>query len=62
MPVRTRLTYTPVDAVTLTRLPTGSYVADFGRVYATILEGWLGLPSATAAGGTFERLPLFGAE
>jgi uncharacterized protein (DUF1501 family) len=32
---------------------------DFRRVYATVLEDWLGLPSATAAGGDFERLPLF---
>jgi uncharacterized protein (DUF1501 family) len=32
---------------------------DFRRVYATLLEDWLGLPSATAAGGDFERLPLF---
>jgi uncharacterized protein (DUF1501 family) len=32
---------------------------DFRRVYATILEEWLGLPSRTVLGGTFERLPLF---
>jgi uncharacterized protein (DUF1501 family) len=32
---------------------------DFRRVYATLLEDWLGLPSATALAGSFERLPLF---
>jgi uncharacterized protein (DUF1501 family) len=32
---------------------------DFRRVYATVLEDWLGLPSKTALAGTFERLPLF---
>ncbi len=32
---------------------------DFRRVYATVLEEWLGLPTQSALGGTFERLPLF---
>ena len=32
---------------------------DFRRVYATVLEGWLGLRSKSALGGTFESLPLF---
>jgi uncharacterized protein (DUF1501 family) len=32
---------------------------DFRRVYATVLEGWLGLPAKTALAGTFEPLPLF---
>jgi uncharacterized protein (DUF1501 family) len=32
---------------------------DFRRVYATVLEDWLGLPAKTALGGSFERLPLF---
>jgi uncharacterized protein (DUF1501 family) len=32
---------------------------DFRRVYATILEGWLGLSGRTALGEVFERLPLF---
>jgi uncharacterized protein (DUF1501 family) len=32
---------------------------DFRRVYATVLEGWLGLASKTALNGTFERMPLF---
>ena len=32
---------------------------DFRRVYASVLEDWLGLPSETALAGKFERLPLF---
>jgi uncharacterized protein (DUF1501 family) len=32
---------------------------DFRRVYATVLEGWLGLPARAALGGAFEPLPLF---
>jgi uncharacterized protein (DUF1501 family) len=32
---------------------------DFRRVYATVLEDWLGLPSKAALAGAFERLPLF---
>jgi uncharacterized protein (DUF1501 family) len=32
---------------------------DFRRVYASVLEAWLGLPSETALAGKFERLPLF---
>jgi uncharacterized protein (DUF1501 family) len=32
---------------------------DFRRVYATVLEDWLGLSSETALAGKFERLPLF---
>jgi uncharacterized protein (DUF1501 family) len=32
---------------------------DFRRVYATVLTGWLGLPSDEALGGVFEPLPLF---
>jgi uncharacterized protein (DUF1501 family) len=31
---------------------------DFRRVYATVLEDWLGLPAPAALGGRFERLPL----
>jgi uncharacterized protein (DUF1501 family) len=34
-------------------------VFDFRRVYATILDEWLGLPSRTVLRGTHERLPLF---
>ncbi len=33
-------------------------VVDFRRVYATILESWLGLPAGAALGGKFEPLPL----
>jgi uncharacterized protein (DUF1501 family) len=32
---------------------------DFRRVYATVLEDWLGLPAKAALAGTFERLTLF---
>jgi|SRR5579884_445338 len=32
---------------------------DFRRVYATVLEDWLGLPSKSALGATFDTLPLF---
>jgi uncharacterized protein (DUF1501 family) len=32
---------------------------DFRRVYATVLEDWLGLPAKTALGGAHEHLPLF---
>jgi uncharacterized protein (DUF1501 family) len=32
---------------------------DFRRVYATVLEDWLGLPAKPTLGETFERLPLF---
>ena len=33
-------------------------LVDFRRVYATVLERWLGLPSGTALGGAFEPLLL----
>ena len=32
---------------------------DFRRIYATILDDWLGLPARSALGEDFERLPLF---
>jgi uncharacterized protein (DUF1501 family) len=32
---------------------------DFGRVYASVLEGWLGVASRAALGGEFEPLALF---
>jgi uncharacterized protein (DUF1501 family) len=32
---------------------------DFRRVYATILEDWLGLSARETLGGNFDRLPLF---
>ena len=31
---------------------------DFRRIYASLLEDWLGLPSRESLGGAFERLPL----
>jgi uncharacterized protein (DUF1501 family) len=32
---------------------------DFRRVYATVLEDWLGLASKPALGADFDKLPLF---
>jgi uncharacterized protein (DUF1501 family) len=32
---------------------------DFRRVYATVLEDWLGLTSKNALNGSFEHMPLF---
>jgi uncharacterized protein (DUF1501 family) len=32
---------------------------DFRRIYATVLEDWLGLRATAALGGSFARLPLF---
>jgi uncharacterized protein (DUF1501 family) len=32
---------------------------EFRRVYASVLEGWLGVSSEAALGGAFEKLPLF---
>jgi uncharacterized protein (DUF1501 family) len=32
---------------------------DFRRLYASVLEDWLGLPSKPALGGAFAKLPLF---
>jgi uncharacterized protein (DUF1501 family) len=32
---------------------------DFRRVYATVLEDWLGLPAKPALGAAFEKMPLF---
>jgi uncharacterized protein (DUF1501 family) len=32
---------------------------DFRQVYATVLEGWLGLPAKETLSGTFECVPLF---
>jgi uncharacterized protein (DUF1501 family) len=32
---------------------------DFRQVYATVLDGWLGLPAKEVLGDEFERLPLF---
>jgi alpha-L-rhamnosidase len=36
VPVRTRIVYEPVHAVSVTRLASGALVADFGKVYAAI--------------------------
>ena len=49
VPVRTRLVYEPVHPVSLTKLASGSYVADFGKVYAAI-------PSVTFRQGLPGRL------
>jgi uncharacterized protein (DUF1501 family) len=35
------------------------HTVDFRRVYATVLDQWLGGGSSTVLGGTFEPLPLF---
>jgi hypothetical protein len=32
---------------------------DFRRVYASVLEDWLGLPSKASLSGDFTKLPLF---
>jgi uncharacterized protein (DUF1501 family) len=32
---------------------------DFRKIYATVLDQWLGLPAKSALSGTFEPLPLF---
>src|SRR5579863_1525864 len=34
------------------------YTVDFRSVYATVLERWLGRPSATVLGGSFQKLPV----
>src|SRR5437899_581152 len=43
----------------LTALDDGNlqYSTDFRRVYATVLEKWLGADSSTVLGGTFDTLP-----
>jgi uncharacterized protein (DUF1501 family) len=35
------------------------FTTDFRRVYAAVLEDWLGLPSRPALGSVFEPMPLF---
>ncbi len=32
---------------------------DFRRIYASVLEDWLGLPAPTSLGASFEPMPLF---
>src|SRR5262249_3916001 len=34
------------------------HAVDFRRVYASVLDGWLGCPSQSVLGQAFERLPL----
>ena len=34
------------------------FTTDFRSVYATVLERWLGRPSAPVLNGTFEKLPV----
>ncbi|MBI4607035.1 MAG: DUF1501 domain-containing protein [Planctomycetes bacterium] len=48
----------------LTELDSGDLVmtTDFRRVYATVLDGWLGAPSEKVLGERFEPLPLLGAK
>jgi alpha-L-rhamnosidase len=36
VPLRARIVYTPIHPVSITRLPSGAVVADFGKVYAAI--------------------------
>jgi uncharacterized protein (DUF1501 family) len=49
------------ETPSLTELEAGDLKThlDFRRVYATILEDWLGLPAGTALAGKFEPLALF---
>ena len=49
------------DYPSLTDLQDGDLkmAIDFRRVYAAVLEGWLGLRSKEALGGSFEPPPLF---
>ncbi len=35
-----------------------AYTTDFRSVYATVLERWLGRPSATVLGGSFDKIPV----
>jgi uncharacterized protein (DUF1501 family) len=48
-------------APSLTDLDAGQprMTVDFRRVYAAVLEQWLGLPARAAVGGGFDGLPLF---
>jgi alpha-L-rhamnosidase len=60
--VRTRIVYTPVRAVSVTRLSSGSVVADFGKVYAAIPtvsfhHGVAGHVIAMQAGFVLDRCP-----
>jgi uncharacterized protein (DUF1501 family) len=50
--------------VSLTHLDAGDnliHTADFRRVYATAIEGWMGFNNSDALlGGKFETFPVFG--
>jgi uncharacterized protein (DUF1501 family) len=37
-----------------------TYTTDFRRVYASLIDGWLGADSKTLLSGEFESFPLFG--
>ena len=47
---------TPPDLAT-TNMGNVRYTVDFRSVYATVLERWLGRPSATVLNGEFQQLP-----
>lgn len=50
-------------APSLTALDIGgnvTYTTDFRRVYASLIDGWLGADSKTLLSGEFETFPLFG--
>ena len=50
------------EAPSLTKLDRSGnleHTMDFRSLYATLLDGWLGVDSAAVLGDTFERLPLF---
>ena len=51
------------DAPSLTNLDEGGnlrFTTDFRRVYATLIEGWLGADSKKLLGGQFQTFPVFG--
>ncbi|MGA8533868.1 MAG: DUF1501 domain-containing protein [Candidatus Tumulicola sp.] len=50
--------YGKTPDLTTTNMGNLAYTTDFRSVYATVLERWLGRPSATVLGGSFEKLPL----
>ena len=49
----------PPSLSTLDRSGNLVHTVDFRSLYATLLDGWLGVDSAAVLGDTFERLPLF---
>jgi len=51
------------DAPLLTDLDVGGnlkFTTDFRRVYASLIEGWLGHDSKALLGGDFTPFPLYG--